>query len=60
MKRLSGLDAAFLAAESERWPTHVACITVFDPADCPGGEFSAGQFTQSLADRLHLLPPFRC
>ena len=32
MKRLSGLDAAFLAVESERWPTHVACITVFDPA----------------------------
>ena len=58
MKRLSGLDAAFLAAESERWPTHVACITVFDPADCPGG-WEVERFKQSLADRLHLLPPFR-
>ncbi|MCU1485279.1 MAG: acyltransferase, wsdgatmgat subfamily protein [Actinomycetia bacterium] len=58
MKRLSGLDAAFLAIESERWPTHVACITVFDPADCPGG-YDIDRFKQSLADRLHLLPPLR-
>jgi diacylglycerol O-acyltransferase / wax synthase len=58
VKRLSGLDAAFLAVESERWPTHVACITVFDPAECPGG-YSLDRFKQSLADRLHLLPPLR-
>lgn len=58
MKRLSGLDAAFLAIESDRWPTHVACITVFDPADCPGG-YDIDRFKQSLADRLHLLPPLR-
>jgi WS/DGAT/MGAT family acyltransferase len=58
LKRLSGLDAAFLAIESERWPTHVACITVFDPADCPGG-YDIDRFKQSLADRLHLLPPLR-
>lgn len=58
MKRLSGLDAAFLAVESERWPTHVACITIFDPADCPGG-YDIDRFKQSLGDRLHLLPPLR-
>ena len=58
MKRLSGLDAAFLAVESDRWPTHVACITVFDPADCPDG-YHIDRFKQSLADRLHLLPPLR-
>jgi diacylglycerol O-acyltransferase len=58
MKRLSGLDAAFLAVETEQWPTHVACITVFDPADCPGG-YHIDRFKQSLADRLHLLPPLR-
>jgi diacylglycerol O-acyltransferase len=58
VKRLSGLDAAFLAVESERWPTHVACITVFDPADCPDG-YDIDRFKQSLAERLHLLPPLR-
>jgi WS/DGAT/MGAT family acyltransferase len=58
VKRLSGLDAAFLAIESDRWPTHVACITVFDPADCPGG-YDIERFKRSLAERLHLLPPLR-
>ena len=58
MKRLSGLDAAFLAVESERWPTHVACITIFDPAESKTG-YSFEGFKRSLEDRLHLLPPLR-
>jgi len=58
MKRLSGLDAAFLSAETENWPAHVACITVFDPAKA-GREFDIGVLKRSLASRLHLLPPLR-
>lgn len=58
MKRLSGLDAAFLALESEQWPAHVACVTVFDPAECPNG-YSSDALKKTLEDRLHLLPPFR-
>jgi WS/DGAT/MGAT family acyltransferase len=58
MQRLSGLDTAFLALEGERWPTHVACVTIFDPKDCPGG-YSAETFKRSLEERLHLLPPLR-
>ena len=58
MKRLSGLDAAFLALESEQWPAHVACVTVFDPAECPNG-YSSDALKKTLEERLHLLPPFR-
>ena len=58
MKRLSGLDAAFLALEAEQWPAHVACVTVFDPAECPNG-YSVDALKRTLQERLHLLPPLR-
>jgi len=58
MKRLSGLDAAFLSAETENWPAHVACITIFDPAKA-GREFDLDILKRSLAARLSLLPPLR-
>lgn len=58
MKRLSGLDAAFLSAETENWPAHVACITIFDPAKA-GREFDLAILKRSLAARLDLLPPLR-
>lgn len=58
MKRLSGLDAAFLSAETKTWPTHVACITIFDPAKA-GREFDMDVLKRSLASRLDLLPPLR-
>src|SRR5439155_2739735 len=58
MKRLSGLDAAFLALETEQWPTHVVNVTVFDPSECPDG-YSIDALKQTLKERLHLLPPLR-
>ena len=58
MKRLSGLDSAFLSLETEQWPTHVVCVTIFDPAECPNG-FSVEAFKRTLSERLHLLPPLR-
>ena len=58
MKRLTGLDAAFLSAETENWPAHVACITIFDPAKA-GREFDLDVLKRSLASRLDLLPPLR-
>jgi WS/DGAT/MGAT family acyltransferase len=58
MRQLSGIDAAFLAAESPRWPMHVASVTVFDPAKLEGG-YSVARLKDSLRERLHRLPPFR-
>lgn len=58
MKRLSGLDAAFLSSETKNWQAHVACITIFDPAKA-GREFDLDVLKRSLASRLELLPPLR-
>ena len=48
MKQLNGIDAAFLAAESPRWPMHVASVTVFDPSKVEGG-YSVARLKELLA-----------
>lgn len=58
MRRLSGLDTAFLTSETKQWPAHVACITIFDPAEIEGG-FSVDVLKRSFASRLNELPPLR-
>ncbi|MEJ7764658.1 MAG: wax ester/triacylglycerol synthase family O-acyltransferase [Acidimicrobiales bacterium] len=58
MKRLSGLDATFLALETAASPMHVSGIFVADPSTAPGG-FSFERYRQMVADRLHLAPPWR-
>jgi diacylglycerol O-acyltransferase len=53
--KLSGLDSAFLALESETWPMHVICLTVVDASDTEGRvDFPA--FAETLAARLPRLP----
>jgi WS/DGAT/MGAT family acyltransferase len=58
VKQLNGIDAAFLAAESSRWPMHVASVTVFDASKLEGG-YSVARLKDGLRERLHRLPPFR-
>jgi WS/DGAT/MGAT family acyltransferase len=58
MKQLSGMDAAFLAAETANWPTHVASLTLLDPAGLPGG-YSIARLKQNFRERLHLVPALR-
>ena len=58
MRRLTGLDAAFLLLESANNHMHVASVAIFDPATMPGG-YSFATVRQLVQDRLHLLPPFR-
>ena len=58
MRQLSGLDAAFLAAESPTWPMHVASVTIFDPSRTEGG-YSVERLKETLRARLHLIPPLR-
>jgi WS/DGAT/MGAT family acyltransferase len=58
MKRLSGMDAAFLYIETPSQHMHVVGTLVLDPSTMPGG-YSFESFRELLRSRLHLLPPFR-
>ena len=58
MKRLSGLDAAFLSMEVPSAPMHVASIIVLDPSTVEGGVGPA-QLKALYESRIHLAPPFR-
>ncbi|MBV8950562.1 MAG: wax ester/triacylglycerol synthase family O-acyltransferase, partial [Actinobacteria bacterium] len=58
MKRLSGMDAAFLYIETPSMHMHVVGTLVLDPSTMPGG-YSFDAFRELLRSRLHLLPPFR-
>src|SRR5262245_19475179 len=58
MERLSGLDATFLYFETSRQHMHVSIAAVLDPAHMPGG-YSFDKVQELIANRLHLLPPFR-
>ncbi|MGZ4709311.1 MAG: WS/DGAT/MGAT family O-acyltransferase [Acidimicrobiales bacterium] len=58
MKRMSGVDAAFLYGETPAWHMHVSAVLLTDPSETPGG-FSAERFEQRIASRLHLVPQFR-
>ncbi|WTW92897.1 wax ester/triacylglycerol synthase family O-acyltransferase [Streptomycetaceae bacterium NBC_01309] len=53
--KLSGLDSAFLALESETWPMHVVCLTIVDASDT-GGRVDYESFKETLAKRLPRLP----
>ncbi len=58
MERLTGLDAGFLYMETPTLHMHTLKIGIIDPAEAPGG-YSFDRFKAVLAERLHLLPPFR-
>ncbi|MEU0932729.1 wax ester/triacylglycerol synthase family O-acyltransferase [Embleya sp. NPDC005971] len=53
--KLSGLDSAFLALESQEWPAHVVCLTIVDASDT-GGRVDHAAFERTLAARLPRLP----
>src|SRR5947208_10654039 len=58
MQRLSGLDAGFLYMETRTLHMHTLKIGVIDPSSVPGG-YSFQKVKDTLASRMHLLPPFR-
>jgi WS/DGAT/MGAT family acyltransferase len=58
MQRLTGFDAAFFHVETGGTRLHVGQTCVFDPSTAPGGH-SFEAVRQLIADRLHLVPPFR-
>src|SRR3954465_11352643 len=59
MRQLSTLDAQFLAVESARTYGHVGGVAVYDPSTAPGGKLEMKDLCRLVAERLHLLPPFR-
>jgi WS/DGAT/MGAT family acyltransferase len=57
VKQLSGLDAAFLAAEDDHQPTHISQLLVLRK---PYPDFPAyTAWRRQLGDRMHLLEPLR-
>ena len=62
MKRVSGVDAAFLYGETPAWHMHVSAVMVADPSEAGGasGEgFSVERLRRQVEERLHLVPQFR-
>jgi WS/DGAT/MGAT family acyltransferase len=58
LKRLSGLDAAFIAAETPSNHMHMMAVMLLDPTTIPGG-YSFEKFKGFIASRLHAVPPLR-
>lgn len=58
LRRLSGLDTAFLAAERPGNPLHMMGVLILDPSEAPGG-YSFETFRDLFSDRLHALKPLR-
>ena len=59
MHQLTSLDAQFLAVESSKTFGHVGGLLVFDPSTAPGGTLGVDEVKALIADRMHLVPPFR-
>ncbi len=63
MERLSGMDAAFLALETETMHMHVGAVMVFDPSSPDTGGDVPTRYVDRLRavveERIHLVPPLR-
>jgi WS/DGAT/MGAT family acyltransferase len=57
MRRVSGVDAAFLYGETPSWHMHVSAVLLLDPTDAPGG-WSFDRFRERLGRRLAGAPQF--
>lgn len=58
LRRLGGLDAAFLAAENEANHMHMMAIMLLDKDTIPGG-YRFEKVRDFVAERLHVVPPLR-
>ncbi|MFN8035508.1 MAG: wax ester/triacylglycerol synthase family O-acyltransferase [Acidimicrobiia bacterium] len=58
MEQLAPLDARFLYQETPSIHMHTLKVAIVDPSNVPGG-YSFDVFRRVIAERLHLLPPFR-
>src|SRR5262245_52073228 len=58
MKRMAGMDAAFLYLETPSQHSHVVGTILLDPTTAPE-PFTAERVARLLRERIHLLEPFR-
>lgn len=58
MEQLGALDARFLYQETPAIHMHTLKVAIVDPSNVPGG-YSFEMFRRVIAERIHLLPPFR-
>jgi WS/DGAT/MGAT family acyltransferase len=58
MRRLGGLDAAFLYAETPAWHMHVSALLIVDPSSAPD-RFSFDALKEMTVGRLPSVPQFR-
>ncbi len=56
-EQLTGMDASLLAFETPELPLHVVGVVLLDPSD--GAGYSRERLAQVIAERIHLMPPFR-
>ncbi len=63
MERLSGVDATFLALETDTMHMHVGAVMVFDPSHPDVGDITATRYFDRVRgvveERIHLVPPLR-
>jgi WS/DGAT/MGAT family acyltransferase len=57
LRRVEGLDSAFLASETPEWHFHVSAVQIIDPRGTPAFGFDA--FREVCRQRIHLVSQFR-
>ncbi|MBX7433962.1 wax ester/triacylglycerol synthase family O-acyltransferase [Mycobacterium sp. Y57] len=59
MRRLSSVDAQFLAMEDGRIHSHVCQLTIIEATTAAGAKVDGRRIRELLADRIDRMPPFR-
>jgi len=57
MRRLAGIDAAFLYGETANWHMHVSAVVIVDPTDVV--DLGIEKLRAQIGERLALVPQFR-
>jgi WS/DGAT/MGAT family acyltransferase len=58
-ERLSVLDASFLYMEKPNVHMHVGGVAILDPSTRSDGQLTAGDLTELIESRIHMVPRFR-
>jgi WS/DGAT/MGAT family acyltransferase len=59
VQQLTGLDTSFLNMENATTYGHISGLAIFDPSTSPGAPATYEDVKRLIADRIHLLPPYR-
>ncbi|MGV9711657.1 wax ester/triacylglycerol synthase domain-containing protein [Gordonia sp. NPDC003424] len=59
MRRLSSVDAQFLAAEDGRTHAHVCQLTILEGTTADGSTLDGARIRDLIGERIDLMPPFR-